>query len=41
MKEKIKSYYERGFWTKAMVRDAVAKGKITPEEYTEITGYEY
>lgn len=39
--QKIKKYYESGFWTKAMVRNAVIKGKITPEEYEEITGESY
>lgn len=39
--EKIKRYYERGNWNKAMVRNAVAKGKITAEEYKAITGEVY
>ena len=33
----IKSNYDKGLWTKAMVRLAVAKGVITREQYTEIT----
>lgn len=41
MKNKIKEYYEYGFWTEKMVRDAVQKGKITAEEFTEITGKNY
>lgn len=41
MFEKIKKWYESGMWTKKMVRNAVIKGKITEEEYTEITGEEY
>lgn len=41
MFEKIKKWYESGMWTKNMVRNAVVKGKITEEEYTEITGEEY
>lgn len=41
MFEKIKKWYESGMWTKKMVRNAVVKGKITEEEYTEITGEEY
>ena len=39
--EKIKKYYEDKFWTKKMVKNAVVKGKITPEEYEEITGEPY
>lgn len=38
MFEKIKKWYDSGMWTKKMVRNAVLKGKITEEEYTEITG---
>ena len=41
MFEKIKSWYESGIWSKEWVRNAVAKGKITAEEYKEITGEEY
>lgn len=41
MFEKIKKWYESGMWTKKMVRNAVIKGKITEEEYTEITGEAY
>ena len=41
MFEKIKKWYESGMWTKKMVRNAVIKGKITEEEYTEITCEEY
>lgn len=39
--EKIKKYYDDGFWTKKMVKNAVIKGKITAEEYEEITGDPY
>lgn len=39
--EKIKTYYENRFWTKKMVKNAVIKGKITEEEYEEITGDPY
>ena len=39
--EKIKKYYEDKFWTKNMVKNAVVKGKITAEEYEEITGDPY
>lgn len=35
--EKVKSYYERGIWSAAMVKNAVGRW-ITEEEYTEITG---
>ena len=41
MFEKIKKWYDSGMWTKKMVRNAVVKGKITEEEYTEITGEEF
>lgn len=39
--EKIKEYFERGFWDIARVRNAVIKGWITPEEFKIITGEEY
>ena len=39
--DKIKYYYEHECWTEKMVRNAVIKGVITEEEYTEITGLEY
>lgn len=39
--EKIKGYYDNRFWTKKMVKNAVVKGKITAEEYEEITGDPY
>ena len=39
--EKIKEYYDRGLWNKEMVRNAVIKGKITEEQYREITGEDY
>ena len=35
--EKIKRYYDEGFWNDARVRNAVVKGWITEEEFTEIT----
>ena len=34
----VKMNYDRGLWTKAMVRMAVKKGIITKEQYTEIVG---
>ena len=39
--EKVKTYYEQGFWTISMVENAVLKGWITAEEFAEITGEEY
>lgn len=41
MYEKIKEYYERGLWNEERVRQAVAKGVITPEQFKEITGKEF
>lgn len=38
---KIKAWYDDGFWNKEMVRNAVIKSKITPGEYSEITGEAY
>ena len=37
----IKKNYEKGLWSKAMVKMAVKKGVITKEEYKEITSEEY
>lgn len=39
--DRIKDFYDRGLWTKEMVRNAVVKGKITAEEYEIITGEVY
>jgi len=39
--EKVKKYYDEGFWTKKMVKNAVIKGWITAEEFVEITGDDY
>ena len=39
--ERIKRFYERGLWTKEMVAEAVEYGKITAQEYEEITGEAY
>ena len=36
--ENIKKWYDAGYWTLAMVQDAVDKGKISREEAAEITG---
>lgn len=38
---KVKKYYDSGLWTIEMVRNAVVKNWITPEEFTIITGEEY
>ncbi len=43
--EKVKSYYDKGLWSKQRVKNAVENPAsspwITPEEYKEITGEEY
>ncbi len=39
--ELIKRNFERGLWSAAMVKVAVRKGVITPEQYREITGKDY
>ena len=36
MKEKIAKWYKQGLWTAQMVRNAVAKGKLTADEAEEI-----
>lgn len=38
--EKVKRYYDTGFWNKRMVRSVVGKW-ITEEEYELITGEQY
>lgn len=37
----VKKYYRDGLWSIAKVRNAVAKGWITEEEFAEITGEPY
>ncbi len=37
----IKKNYDRGLWSKQMVKVAVKKGIITPAQYEEITGEKY
>jgi type IV secretory pathway component VirB8 len=37
----IKKNYEKGLWSKAMVKMAVKKGVITKEEYKKITLEDY
>ncbi len=39
--EDIKFYYEHHIWSKKTVKLAVSKGRITAEEYEEITGEAY
>ena len=39
--EKVKHYYDNGFWSKTRVKNAVVKGWITEAEYKEITGEPY
>lgn len=39
--EKIKLYYEMGLWDIERVKNAVIKGKITAEQFKEITGQDY
>lgn len=41
MYETVKRYYDLGYYDKDNVAKFVAKGKITPEEYEEITGEKY
>ena len=41
MYEKIKKYYDAGVWREQRVRDAVAKGVITAEQFEEITDKNY
>ena len=36
--EQVKTYYDKGYWTKEMVHNAVVKGWITEDEYKEIVG---
>lgn len=39
--EKVKEYYDGGYWNEARVKNAVIKGWITADEYAEITGEVY
>ena len=41
MYNKIKSYYDSGLWNENRVKNMVAKGVITKEEYKDIIGKEY
>lgn len=38
---KVKTYYEEGFWNESKVRNAVVKGWITEEEFFDIVGIKY
>lgn len=37
MKEKIAKWYKQGLWTADMVRNAVKKGRLSAQDYEEIT----
>ena len=39
--EIVKKNYDKGLWTKQLVRMAVRKGVITKEQYKEIVGEVY
>ena len=39
--ETVKHWYDTGRWNISKVRDAVAKGWITEEEFREITERDY
>ena len=39
--EIVKKNYEKGLWTKQLVKMAVRKGVITQEQYKEIVGEDY
>lgn len=41
MYDKIKKYYDAGYYKKKHVAAFVTKGKITAEQYAEITGEAY
>lgn len=41
MFDDINKWYHEGYWKKKQVKNAVKKGKITEEEYKEITGEDY
>lgn len=40
MYEKIKRWYPK-LWSETMVRNAVKKNVLTPEQFAEITGKDY
>lgn len=37
----VKRYYDKGFYTEEDVKKFVKAGKLTPEEYEDITGTAY
>lgn len=39
--ETIKKYYDKGYWTIDMVRQAVVKKVITKAQFKKITGQAY
>lgn len=39
--EKVRAWYQAGIWTLEMVENAVRKGKLTEEEFKEITGHDF
>ena len=39
--EKVKQFFNDGFWNVEMVRNSVTKGWITKDEFYEITGETY
>ena len=39
--DRIKKFYDTNLWPIEWVKDAVTVGKITPEQYTEITNEPY
>jgi uncharacterized XkdX family phage protein len=39
--KRYKGYYAAGWYNEEMLRNLVGKGKLTPEEYEEITGDNY
>lgn len=39
--EIVKKNYDKGLWSKSMVKVAVRKGVITKEQYQDITGEKY
>lgn len=41
MFEKVKKFYDMGLYSKAQVAQFVKKGRLTEEEYEEITGEDY
>lgn len=37
----IKRYYDANYWTDSQVKQAVSLGKISPDQYQQITGQPY